>query len=78
MIKMLSYTIKSEMILALTIILFSNNWTLVKAECQGNFSAYFVYKPILKGRARPDWAYEFPDRTGPDTQICLTGPAGPD
>ena len=29
-------------------------------------------------RARPDWAYEFPDRTGPDTQICLTGPAGPD
>ena len=29
-------------------------------------------------RARPDWAYEFPDRTGPDTQICRTGPAGPD
>ena len=31
-----------------------------------------------KCRARPDWAYEFPDRTGPDTQICRTGPAGPD
>jgi hypothetical protein len=29
-------------------------------------------------RARPDWAYEFPDRTGLDTQICRTGPAGPD
>ena len=29
-------------------------------------------------RAQPDWAYEFPDRTGPDTQICRTGPAGPD
>ena len=29
-------------------------------------------------RARPDWAYEFPDRTGPDTQIYRTGPAGPD
>ena len=25
-------------------------------------------------RARPDWAYEFPDRTGPDTQICRTVP----
>ena len=23
-------------------------------------------------RARPDWAYEFPDRTGPDTKICRT------
>ena len=30
------------------------------------------------GRARPDWAYEFPDQTGPDTQICRTGPARPD
>ena len=29
-------------------------------------------------RAQPDWAYEFPDRTGPDTQICRTGPARPD
>ena len=28
-------------------------------------------------RARPDWAYEFPDQTGPDTQIFWTGPAGP-
>ena len=27
------------------------------------------------GRAQPNWAYEFPDRTGPDTQICRTGPA---
>ena len=26
-------------------------------------------------RFQPDWAYEFPDRTGPDTQICSTGPA---
>ena len=29
-------------------------------------------------RAQPDWTYEFPDQTGPDTQICRTGPAGPD
>ncbi len=29
-------------------------------------------------RARPDLAYEFHDRTGPDTRICQTGPAGPD
>ena len=44
------------------------------------------HRPVLLGkwpllqvsRARPDWAYEFPDRTGPDTQICRTGPAGPD
>ena len=48
-IKMLSYPIKSEIILALTIILFSSNWTMVRAECQGNHSAYFVYKPVLKG-----------------------------
>ena len=27
------------------------------------------------GRAQPNWAYEFPDRTGPDTQICCTSPA---
>ena len=26
-------------------------------------------------RARPDLAYEVPDQTGPDTQICRTGPA---
>ena len=24
-------------------------------------------------RDRPDWGYEFPDRTGPDTQICREG-----
>ena len=29
-------------------------------------------------RAQPDLAYQFSDRTGPDTQICKTGPAGPD
>ena len=23
-------------------------------------------------RAQPDWAYEFPDRTGPDTKIYWT------
>ena len=28
----------------------------------------------MKARARPDWAYDFPDRTGPDTQICRTQP----
>ena len=32
----------------------------------------------ISRRARPDWAYEFPDPTGPDTKICRTGPAGPD
>ena len=26
-----------------------------------------------EGRAQTDWAYEFPDRTEPDTQICRTG-----
>ena len=26
----------------------------------------------LDHRAQSDWAYEFPDRTGPDTQICGT------
>ena len=29
-------------------------------------------------RAQPDWAYEFPDWTEPDTQIFRTGPAGQD
>ena len=33
---------------------------------------------MLKPRAQPDWAFEFPHQTGPDTQICQTGPAGPD
>ena len=33
---------------------------------------------VQKGMAQPDWAYEFPDRTGLDTQICHTGSAGPD
>ena len=37
-----------------------------------------LMESIPKTRARPDWAYEFPDRTGPDTQICQTGPAGLD
>ena len=32
-------------------------------------------RSVVHSRARPDWAYEFPDRTGPDTQICRTGPA---
>ena len=27
-------------------------------------------------RAQPDWTYECLTRTGPDTQICRTGPAG--
>jgi hypothetical protein len=36
-----------------------------------------VLSSIIGYRAQPDWAYGFPDRTGPDTQICLTGPAGP-
>ena len=31
----------------------------------------------LNSRAQLDWVYEFPDQTGPDTQICRTGPAGP-
>ena len=29
-------------------------------------------------RAQPERAYEFPDQTGLDTQICRTWPAGPD
>ena len=32
----------------------------------------------LPNRAQPDWAYEFPAQTGPETQICRTGPAEPD
>ena len=32
----------------------------------------------FSSRAQLDWAYEFLDRTGPDTQICRTGPARPD
>ena len=39
---------------------------------------FFDKLQSLAIRARPDWAYEFPDRTGPDTQICPTGPAGLD
>ena len=44
-------------------------------------STYLLHAPTyytMVNRARPDWAYEFSDWTGPDTQICQTGPAGPD
>jgi hypothetical protein len=41
------------------------------------FSRRFM-EYIIQFRAQPDWAYEFPDRTGRDTQIYRTGPAGPD
>ena len=43
-----------------------------------NHCLYFrqiVLHDIIVDRAQPDWAFEFPDRTGPDTQICRTGPA---
>ena len=40
--------------------------------------AYFPMSMSLYNRARPDWAYEFPDQTGQDTQICRTGLARPD
>ena len=34
-------------------------------------NSYFQnFHTILRIRARPDWANEFPDRTGLDTQIC--------
>ena len=32
---------------------------------------------IGNGRAQPEWAFEFPDQTEPDTEICRTGPTGP-
>ena len=28
-----------------------------------------AFRNYLTFRARPDWVYEFPDQTGPDTQI---------
>ena len=31
---------------------------------------------VLLTRAQQDWAYEFHDRTGPDTQVCQIGSAG--
>ena len=40
-----------------------------------------VFRELLVAlwhRAQPDWAYEFPDRTGQGTQIFGTGIAGPD
>ena len=38
----------------------------------------FFHNYVNEIRAQPDWAYEFLDQTGPDTQICRKGPAGPD
>ena len=46
------------------------SFDLLKGLCQ-------VHE-VGSSRAQPDWAYEFPDRTGPDNQICRTGPARPD
>ena len=37
-----------------------------------SMTTWTQFFPFLT-RARPDWAYEFPDWTGPDTQICRTG-----
>ena len=41
-----------------------------------SFSQILHISPIF--RAQPDWACEFPYRTGPDDQICRTGLAWPD
>ena len=42
----------------------------------GKSQRVFSFKPhlytIVRNRAQPDLAYEFPDRTGPDNQICQT------
>ena len=52
-------------------------WNGIFLHCK-YLNAWFECNDIVYSRARPDWAYDFPDRTGPDTQICRTGPAGPD
>ena len=49
-----------------------------KSESESTICSDLGRLGSLEFRAQPDWAYEFPDRTGPDTQICQTGPAGPD
>ena len=42
------------------------------------FQIWITLKISFGSRAQPDWAYEFPDRTGPDTQICRTGTTEPE
>ena len=42
-----------------------------------NMQARFCLR-VVWIRAQLDWAYEFPDRTGTDTQIYQTGPTGPE
>ena len=37
---------------------------------------YCIQNARVGYRAQPNSAYELPDRTGPDTQTCRTGPAG--
>ena len=37
--------------------------------------SYSLIESMLQPRAQPDWTYEFPDGTGPDTQNCWSGPA---
>ena len=34
---------------------------------------YLIDPNTTQNRAQPDWAYEFPHRTGPDTKISRTG-----
>ena len=47
--------------------------------CKKDFFVNYIFYSILSTqmlcRAQPDWAYEFPDRTGPDTKVCPIGPA---
>ena len=53
-------------------VFFKPTW---QGDCK-KFNSHDVFLRV--DRAQSEWAYEFPDRTGPDTQICQTGPVGPD
>ena len=54
------------------------SWTINICSYLPTLKSLIQGKAIHPSRAQPDWAYEFPDRTGPDTQIYRTGHAGPD
>ena len=69
---------KTQNLKLLPIQLLHNLTLLMKETFRVIYFRSIVNRSCTACRAQPDWAYEFPDRTGLDTQISWTGPAGPD
>ena len=68
---------KTQNLKLLPIQLLHNLTLLMKETFRVIYFRSIVNRLCTDCRAQVDWAYEFHDRTGLDTQLCWTGPAGP-